>query len=246
VGRRSSIDFTKSTLTIEHVLPQSMTQEWREMLTQELTGDETFEELHAKLVHTLGNLSLTAYNGKLANDGFATKQQILADSGLAMNHEIADSPRWGAKEIRDRGRALAERALPIWPGPDRSADTTPIETRWWRMNQILACIPAGRWTSYSEVAEVIGSHHMPVGARLGSATVPNGHRVLRFSGEISPDFRWPDPDRTDDPLAVVQAEGVRFDSKRRASADQRLTAVELAAFADLDVDVPEAQHQMDA
>ena len=116
-----------------------------------------------------------------------------------MNREIADSPRWGAKEIRDRGRALAEPALQIWPGPDSNADTTPIETRWWRMSQILACIPAGRWTSYSEVAEVIGSHRMPVGARLGSATVPNGHRVLRFSGEISPDFRWPDPDRADAP-----------------------------------------------
>lgn len=67
----------------------------------------------------------------------------------------------------------------------------------------------------------------------------------RFSGELSPDFRWPDPDRTDDPLAILQVEGVRFDSKGRASADQRLTAVELAAFADLDVDVPEAQQQMD-
>ncbi len=235
------IDFANSALTIEHVLPQSMTHEWRNMLTEELTGEETVEELHAKLVHTLGNLSLTAYNAKLANDGFAAKQKVLADSGLAMNRRIAGSARWGAKEIRERGRALAERALRIWPGPDSSADTTPVETRWWRMNQILACIPAGRWTSYSDVAEVIGSHQVAVGARLGSVTVPNGHRVLRFSGEISPEFRWTDPDRLDDPQAILQAEGVRFDPKGRASAEQRLTAVELAAFADLDVDVPEAQ-----
>lgn len=82
---------------------------------------------------------------------------------------------------------------------------------------------------------------LPQGARLGSVTVPNGHRLLRFSGEISPDFRWTDPDRTDDPAAVLQAEGVRFDPKGRASAGQRLTAVELAAFADFDVDIPEAQ-----
>jgi alkylated DNA nucleotide flippase Atl1 len=232
------IDFASSALTIEHVLPQSMTQEWRDMLAEELTGEETVEELHTKLVHTLGNLSLTAYNAKLANDGFAAKQKILADSGLAMNRGIAESARWGAKEIRERGRALADRALKIWPGPDDSADSAPAETRWWRMNQILACIPAGRWTSYSDVAEVIGSHQVAVGARLGSVAVPNGHRVLRFSGEISPDFRWPDPERIDAPQSVLQAEGVRFDAKGRASAEQRLTAVELATLADLDVDVP--------
>lgn len=232
------IDFMNSTLTIEHVLPQSMTQEWRDMLAEEVAGDETVEELHTTLVHTLGNLSLTAYNSKLANDGFAAKKKILADSGLTMNRGIAESARWGAKEIRDRGRALAEQALKIWPGPDGSADTTPAETRWWRMNQILACVPAGRWTSYSDVAEVIGGFQVAVGARLGSVAVPNGHRVLRFSGEISPDFRWPDPERTDTPRSVLEAEGVRFDAKGRASAQQRLTAVELATLADLDVDVP--------
>jgi alkylated DNA nucleotide flippase Atl1 len=235
------IDFAGAKLTIEHVLPQSPTQEWRDMLADELTGDETPEELHSKLVHTLGNLSLTAYNAKLANDGFAAKKKILADSGLAMNREIAGASRWGATEIRDRGRALAERALRIWPGPTDAADSTPVEPPWRRLNQILACIPAGRWTSYSDVAEVIGSHQVSVGARLGSVTVPNAHRVLRFSGEISPDFHWPDPSRTDDPQEVLKAEGVRFDAKGRASAEQRLTAIELATLADLDVDVPEIE-----
>ena len=37
----------------------------------------------------VGNLTLTAYNAKLSNDGFAAKKQILADSGLAMNRDIA-------------------------------------------------------------------------------------------------------------------------------------------------------------
>ncbi|MBB5958309.1 alkylated DNA nucleotide flippase Atl1 [Saccharothrix tamanrassetensis] len=239
------VDFAGSKLTIEHVLPQSLTPRWRDMLAEERTGDDTPEELHAKLVHTLGNLSLTAYNSKLANDGFEAKKQILADSGLAMNREIAESDRWGAEQIRERGRALAERALRIWPGPADTADPTPVEPRWWRMNQVLACIPAGRWTSYSDVAEVIGSHQVPVGSRLASVEIPNAHRVLKLSGDVSPDFRWPDPDRTDDPRTVLRAEGVRFDGKGRASAEQRLTAVELAALADLDVDVPEALEESD-
>ncbi|GGP73428.1 GmrSD restriction endonuclease domain-containing protein [Saccharothrix coeruleofusca] len=233
------IDFANSKLTIEHVLPQSPTQEWRDMLTEELSGDETPEDLHARLVHTLGNLTLTAYNGKLANDGFAAKKKILRDSGMAMNREIADAERWGAKEIRERSRALAERALRIWPGPLDAADDIPIEPRWRKLTEVLACIPAGRWTSYSDVAEVIGSHPVSVGSRLGGSAIPNAHRVLRGSGEVSPDFRWPDPDRTDDPVTVLRAEGVEFDAKGRASAQQRLTAVDLARLADLDVDVPE-------
>ncbi|MEU4768870.1 MGMT family protein [Actinosynnema sp. NPDC023794] len=113
------------------------------------------------------------------------------------------------------------------------------------MNQILACIPPGRWTSYSDVAEVIGSHQVTVGARLGSVEIPNAHRVLRFSGEISPDFHWADPNRTDDPRDVLRAEGVRFDGKGRASAEQRLTAIELAVLADLDVDVPEVEAEIE-
>lgn len=233
------IDFASSKLTIEHVLPQSPTQEWRDMLIEELSGDETPEDLHARLVHTLGNLTLTAYNAKLANDGFAAKKKILGDSGMAMNREIADAERWGAKEIRERGRALAERALRIWPGPLDAADDIPVEPRWRKLTEVLACIPAGRWTSYSDVAEVIGSRPVSVGSRLGGSAIPNAHRVLRGSGEVSPDFRWPDPDRTDDPVAVLRAEGVEFDSKGRASAQQRLTAIDLARLADLDVDVPE-------
>jgi alkylated DNA nucleotide flippase Atl1 len=235
------IDFANSKLTIEHVLPQSPTQEWRDMLAEEVEGDETPEELHSKLVHTLGNLSLTAYNAKLANDGFAAKKKILADSGLTMNREIAATQRWGAKEIRQRGRALAERALRVWPGPDESAEPAPapMDRRWSLMNQILASIPAGRWTSYSDVAEVLGAHATEVGHRLTKFPAPNAHRVFRLNGLVAHDFRWPDPERNDDYRTVLEAEGVRFSTSDKAAADQRLTAAELAALVDLDVDVPE-------
>lgn len=228
------IDFDRAKVTVEHVLPQSPTDEWWDMLRADLTDGETVEELHSSLVHTLGNLSLTAYNAKLANDGFEAKKQILADSGLAMNRDIARAGRWGRPEILARGRSLAERIISIWPGPDESVGVTPPSARWSLMNQILASIPAGRWTSYSDVAEVIGSHQVAVGARLAAVHVPNGHRVLKLHGAISPDFRWPDPERQDDPRIVLEAEGVRFDQSGRAAADQRMTANELAEAVGLD------------
>lgn len=230
------LNFGLAELTIEHVLPQSPTPEWLEMLGTDVDGDQTAEELHAALVHTLGNLTLTAYNAKLANDGFAAKRGLLRDSGLAMNREIAEATRWSRAEIHARGRSLAKRVIQIWPGPDESIATPPPEPRWALMNQVLASIPAGRWTSYSDVAEVIGSHQVAVGSRLSSVAVPNAYRVLKLRGVISPEFRWPDPSRTDDPRALLEAEGVRFDQYGRAAAEQRMTAIELAQAAELDVE----------
>lgn len=228
------IDFDHAKLTIEHVLPQSPTNEWWDMLRADLSGDETVEELHSSLVHTFGNLSLTAYNAKLSNDSFQAKKEILGNSGLAMNREIAQAPRWGRAEILARGRALADRIIGIWPGPDESVGIPPPNPRWSLMNQVLASIPAGRWTSYSDVAEVIGSHQGAVGNRLAAVPVANAHRVLKLTGAISPDFRWSDPERHDDPRTLLEAEGVRFDQWGRAAADQRMTAQDLADAVGLD------------
>lgn len=229
-------DFSHAKFTIEHILPQSPTPPWWAMLEAEAGSREAAEELHSSLVHTLGNLTLTGYNAELANDEFAVKKQILKGSGLSMNREIADADEWGRDQIHARGRALGERIVKIWPGPDESVRTPPPSPRWSMMNQVIASIPAGRWTNYSVVAEVIGSHQAAVSARLGSVVVPNAHRVLKLSGDVSPDFRWPDPNRTDDPRAVLEAEGIRFDTNGRAAAEQRMTADELAKAIDLDTE----------
>lgn len=228
------LDFSRAALTIEHVLPQSLTPEWEEILAAEVSDDETPEEIHTSLVHTLGNLTLTAYNAKLANASFHAKKKLLADSGLAMNRKIADASGWGRAEIQARGRALGKRIVSIWPGPDESVSTSPPNLHWMLMNQVLSSLPAGRWTSYSDVAAVIGSFQLAVGARLATVIVPNAHRVLKLSGHISPDFRWPDPQRTDDPREVLEAEGVRFDELDRADPEQRMTAADLAAAMELD------------
>ncbi|MGH3925845.1 MAG: GmrSD restriction endonuclease domain-containing protein, partial [Pseudonocardiaceae bacterium] len=165
------LDFSRATLTIEHVLPQSLTPEWEQILAAGATDGETPEEIHASLVHTLGNLTLTAYSAKLANDSFHAKKKLLADSGLAMNREIAGASGWGRAEIQARGRALGRRIVSIWPGPDESVNTSPPDPHRALMNQVLASLPAGRWTSYSDVAAVIGSHQGAVGARLFNVMV---------------------------------------------------------------------------
>ena len=98
-------------LTVEHVMPQDLTAEWREEL------GESAEEIHRTLLHTLGNLTLTGYNPELSNHPYAKKREYLTNSHLDMNLEIACSTSWGGQEILDRGQQLAGLAMKLWPGP---------------------------------------------------------------------------------------------------------------------------------
>ena len=105
-------------LTIEHLMPQTLTEEWENDL-----GDE-WQSVHSTWLHTLGNLTLTAYNSELSNAPWAKKQRELAKSHLELNRSVADSPRWDAASIEARGEMLAERALSIW-APLGDSTTTP-------------------------------------------------------------------------------------------------------------------------
>ena len=68
-------------LTIEHVLPQALTDEWRTML-----GNNP-DNVHEKYVHTIGNLTLTGYNDELGNLSFPEKKAILKESKLRTDSE---------------------------------------------------------------------------------------------------------------------------------------------------------------
>jgi alkylated DNA nucleotide flippase Atl1 len=102
------------------------------------------------------------------------------------------------------------------------------------MERALAEIPTGGWTTYGDVAALIGSHPVPVGARLSTVRTRNAHRVLTAEGRISDQFRWTDPDDKRDPRQLLIEEGVRFDEKGIAEPQQLLDASELAALVGLD------------
>lgn len=55
--------------TIEHIMPQKLTPAW----TSELGQDA--ENIHGEWLHTLANLTLTAYNSKYSNAPFSEKKQ---------------------------------------------------------------------------------------------------------------------------------------------------------------------------
>lgn len=224
-------------LSIEHIAPQTITDEWRAEVAQMLQPDEDLDVVYGRFLHTLGNLTLTGYNPEMSNRPFAEKKEWFRTSGLRLNHEIALKEHWTQDEVRVRGTELVERIIAEWPGPDESIIemiedfTNPL---WIRMAQALLAIPAGGWTSYGDLAALLGTHHVPLGTRLANHPAPNAYRVLRSDGSVSPDFRWIEEGRTGDPREKLKDEGIHFDERGCADFSQKLTTEDLAHLLGLD------------
>jgi hypothetical protein len=108
-GHKELAMFTSA--TIEHVMPQTLTGEWRAMLGANAA------EVHERWLDLLGNLTLTGYNSELSNSPFSEKRRRLADSNFALNKWIAGREKWGEEELQERTGVLFERARKIWARP---------------------------------------------------------------------------------------------------------------------------------
>ncbi|MFI7190654.1 DUF262 domain-containing protein [Nocardia nova] len=214
-------------LTVEHVMPQTLSSQWRNELGA-IYGSENVDELHDSHVHTLGNLTLTGYNENLGNQPFDHKRDVLRASSIRMNQAIAAFAEWGPEQIEERGRELAKLIIGAWPGPltdiATNSDDNPL---WESMNRLLALLPAGHWTTYGDVATVLGTAAQPLGNRLATVAAPNAHRVLTSQGEVSPSFRWVEPGRTDSPREILEQEGLEFVAGGRADTAKRLSVSQL-------------------
>ncbi|MFJ3913083.1 GmrSD restriction endonuclease domain-containing protein [Streptomyces vinaceus] len=231
-GSSEPVDYDKAPLTVEHVLPQSPAQQWLDLLAEEAADGESPQEIHNLLVHTLGNLTLSGENARLSNHPFRRKQELLDSSALRMNHEIAAQARWGRREILARADELADRAVGLWPGPlDEAVQSDDEWVGWRELREILLAVPAGTWTSYGELAALIGTSAIAVGNHMGARTgLHCAYRVLTADGRIADGFRWTDDRHSGDPKAVLEAEGVPFDENGRASKAHRLSSTDLAVL----------------
>ncbi|WIY83954.1 DUF4268 domain-containing protein [Propionimicrobium sp. PCR01-08-3] len=224
-------------LTIEHVLPQTLSEETRDEFAETLDGDADLVAEHGRIVHTIGNLTLTGYNSELSNRPFAIKRDQLGKSPLEMNKTIAAHESWGTEEILSRGAKLADRIISLWPGPDESvAEPVPNDGLPARIAQVIDAIPPGRWTSYTELAVVVGSHPVAVGAAVANNATEGAWRVMTHDGRPSAQFRWNDSNRTDRSQNVLAAEGITFDESGRASDAKFMDARALADTAGVGID----------
>ncbi|GAA8661766.1 DUF262 and DUF1524 domain-containing protein [Helicobacter pylori] len=111
---------TKEYCTTEHIMPQTLTEEWEKDLGQD------HERIHTQYLHTIGNLTLTGYNQEYSNNSFQEKRDMekgFKDSPLKLNQGLRDLESFGEEEIKKRANDLADLALKIWTYPNLNAET---------------------------------------------------------------------------------------------------------------------------
>lgn len=102
--------------TIEHILPQNenLSDAWKDAL------GPTWQWVRDTYLHTLGNLTLTAYNPELSDRPFLEKRNMtggFADSPLRLNKGLGQLLNWDEAAIRKRAERLSETALTVWRPP---------------------------------------------------------------------------------------------------------------------------------
>lgn len=98
--------------TVEHIMPQHLTKGWKQDLGENWAG------VHAALLHTIGNLTLTGYNSELSNKTFLEKKALdggFNNSPLNLNKSLQNISVWNEISIKERSRELAKIAVKIFP-----------------------------------------------------------------------------------------------------------------------------------
>lgn len=117
-GRRERVPVDE--FTIEHILPQNenLSPKWRESLGAD------WQRVQQTWLHTLGNLTLTAYNADYSDRPFAEKRDMpdapekgLKQSPLKLNQGLGVLETWDEAAIRARAGKLADLAVSVWSAP---------------------------------------------------------------------------------------------------------------------------------
>lgn len=168
--------FSTGGYTIEHIMPQAALKspEWREFL-----GEDPKAQFESH-VHTLGNLTITAYNSELSDGSFAEKRARAVagydNEWVTISQELKETDAWTPARIEARGARLAARAVQIWPAPALSDEV--VESYRPKKRE-----PAAGGVSFSALFE---AGAVPAGTLLYSASpsLP-GVAVVREDGKIA-------------------------------------------------------------
>lgn len=109
-------------ISVEHVMPQTLTSEWRSALGEE------HDRIHETWLHRLANLTITGYNSTYSNLPFHQKRDHedgFRASPYRLNSLLRDATQWGEDELVTRSEWLVQRALAYWPTPATKYEPLP-------------------------------------------------------------------------------------------------------------------------
>lgn len=93
---------------------QNLSVKWQKEL------GNNWQEIQAKYLHTIGNLTLTECNPELSDRPFIEKRTIecgFDHSPLHLNKMLIKLPQWNEDEINKRATQLTNLACQIWSFP---------------------------------------------------------------------------------------------------------------------------------
>ena len=156
-------------LTIEHVMPQKLTEEWKQAL-----GDDA-EEIHGRHSDRLPNLTLSGdvTNAVMGTGTFAAKCEVYRKSSIGITRSLADETEWNEEALERRAEFLLRRALDRWPWPEQPAPVRETESPSARLRWR---IEDGSWHAESAASQMV----LNVAAALLSRDPANAQRL---SGE---------------------------------------------------------------
>ena len=133
----------RTRLTIEHVMPQKLTDKWKSAL-----GDEAAEK-HERYCNRLPNLTLSgdATNPSMAARPFAEKRSVYRDSPIGMTRRIAEESDWDEEALERRAADLTRRVLERWPWPEQGTGSETATFRW--------RIEGGPWHTDSVASQMV-------------------------------------------------------------------------------------------
>ena len=129
-GRKERVQVDE--YTIEHIMPQNenLSEKWQ----QDLGPD--WERVQQAKLHTLGNLTLTAYNSEYSDRPFVEKRDLQIEdaklgllelgfrySPLRLNEGLGKIEVWDEAAIDKRASRLADIAPTVWPAPSLSHES---------------------------------------------------------------------------------------------------------------------------
>lgn len=137
--------------------------------------------------------------------------------GAGLDRTNWPGPRWW---VVDDGRDL--------PTVARVSDVGAFD--WTSLHDVLARVPAGRWTTYGDLAAVVGTAPQPLGGHIMRCPdCPNAQRVLGSDGRPRSGFAWSDPRDQRTQEEALSQDGVQF-TNGVADTAQRLRAEQLRSL----------------
>ena len=169
-------------LTIEHVMPQKLTDDWRVAL------GEDAEEKHGRYRDRLSNLTLSgdATNSGMGAGTFDAKQAVYRNSSIGMTRRLADESEWNEEALERRAEDLTHRALTRWPWREAPTAARVVPDR---SSSLRWRIEGGPWHTESAASQMV----LNVAGALLSRDPANAERLSgdAISSNVHPASRYP-------------------------------------------------------